>query len=506
MKASLPGTGILATVKHIHRLNKDIRRLLDRRPAYVVTFQECQATASAPAAVPGAAGDRKAEDRKAEEEAANFYRAIQAAYKCGCDKAHVTSVGCHCAACTQVLPPLAPSSPHEWKFGLLIPHEAGSPAGVPHVMLLEPHSPAGDAESASIEDLCSLLEEAAAASLEDSKVRDIVSGSKRYRMRVSKMDTGLGKPYPRFENQAEDVDEPAGEPEKPAGPAPVAGAAPAAAPPSTPPPPVTPPAVPVQLAPPDSPRVHGDVSSNANSAIEGKGSPGTSPAGGDKPSSVRCFTALMESNSGLVTKHRRELALRLSSALLRLRSTPWIDGSWTWNDVWVTVNQSREATSSEIKDLSILFIPRDFYSTVHSAETASVVTAFNPDPIREFLDDQPVLTRLGFALIELALGKHMKDMWADYDELTDISNDKEVINILVAKKLLQAGRIADMAGKRYQDVVYACIHHRYYDLKNGHHVSLMLDDESFPRVGNNAIISPLFDVYKGFVGEIASPA
>jgi len=524
MKASLPGIGVMSTVKRIHILNKDIRLLLDDRPPFNITFrQNRQPTGASPLFDFG--------DEASDEEAASFFNAVQSfSLNCGCEKPHVISVGCHCAACSKPLAP-APTSAHKWEFGLLIPHGTGSSAGVPHVLLLEPpgvEEPTSVSKSADVENLCSFLEEAATMPLGRPDVREITNGNKTYKMRVSKVDTGPGKTKLAHDTQPEtqrqtqlEAEHAEGDNSIPINAAPESStdnsntptttnaatteAVPGknfsggAVPPLVPPSPRTPP--PAATAPPQSPEA-GKGSNMANSAADEKAAATGTP---DKPNGVRSFNNLKDRNSGLVVKHRRELALRLSSALMRLRNTPWVDGSWTWNDVWVTVTQSHGATNGDIRDLSILFIPRDFYSNVQASDGASVVTAVNPDPMREIIGDEPVLTRLGFALIELALGKHIEDMWADY-EVPDVPSDKELNNMLAAKRLLKTTRIGDEAGKQYEGVVQACIHQTYYDLQTGRNIRLLLKHDSFPQLAQEAIISPLFDVYKGFAGEVTSAA
>jgi len=212
------------------------------------------------------------------------------------------------------------------------------------------------------------------------------------------------------------------------------------------------------------------------------------------PGTFRCFADLMQPGNRLPTRDRMELAFRLSSAILQLCKTPWIDESWAWNDVCVSQVEEDEG---RIK-CSIIFIPQEFYSVHHSADNASAVD--NNDTVWSILQDQPVLTKLGFALIELALGEtleKMKEETKNYCGLGDQHYDDDTMNLFTAKKLLKSGRIRLEATKDYEDVVKACIHHQYRD-QDGTNKALLLTDDSFLLNVSEAIISPLFHLWKKY--------
>jgi len=53
---------------------------------------------------------------------------------------------------------------------------------------------------------------------------------------------------------------------------------------------------------------------------------------------IKSFDELRR-NTGLSTKYKLELTIRLSLAILQLWETPWVSESWTWNDMYVTMTE-----------------------------------------------------------------------------------------------------------------------------------------------------------------------
>lgn len=211
------------------------------------------------------------------------------------------------------------------------------------------------------------------------------------------------------------------------------------------------------------------------------------------PGNFRCFAELMQPGNRLSTRDRMELAFRLSFAILQLCKTPWINDSWAWNDVCVSQVEENEG----LIKFSIIFIPQEFYSVNRSADNPSKMN--NNNTVWSILQDQPVLTKLGFALIELALGQTLEDLKKETKScLEDDSQlDDNTLNFITAKRLLKTGKIRQEAMKDYEDVVKACIAQQYRD-KDGINKALLLTDESFLRDVKEAIISPLFHVWKKF--------
>ncbi len=103
-----------------------------------------------------------------------------------------------------------------------------------------------------------------------------------------------------------------------------------------------------------------------------------------------------------------------------------------------------------------LFITQRFYSklnpSANSPDRDRMISAF-----WECIGE-PILTRLGFALIELALGKRLADM---RDPATSSSVDPDILDMRTAGRLLQSGQVERQEGQLYEDVVRACLKHQF---------------------------------------------
>jgi hypothetical protein len=199
----------------------------------------------------------------------------------------------------------------------------------------------------------------------------------------------------------------------------------------------------------------------------------------DTPS-IKHFAELIQSSDGFSTKKRLELALRLSLAIVQLCQTPWVSETWKWNDVCV-------------KDC-VIFILREMHSVAVDAGAVSVMTAVGAPPPSDVLDGEPILTKLGLALIELAIGKPIEQMKEDYHVS---ALDDNLANIYTAKMLLRDGKIRDEWSVTYEKAVEACIDRRYVD-KDGNAKSLLSKHSSFISSFREAIIVPLLVVWKWY--------
>lgn len=224
-----------------------------------------------------------------------------------------------------------------------------------------------------------------------------------------------------------------------------------------------------------------------------------------KPPSIKYFAELIQSGNGLSTKDRLELALRLSLAIVQLCKTPWVSESWTWNDVCVSQaavedgkdheDNAQKKGNNYIKFPGI-FILREIYSVTYEGHRASELTAVNvPRIMADVLDEEPVLTKLGLALIELAIGKSIQEMKEEYG--LDATVEDEFANICLARMLLKNGKICNEASAVYESVVKVCIGRRYIDME-GQPRSLLSQHESFLSSFREAIILPLFEVWKRY--------
>lgn len=161
-------------------------------------------------------------------------------------------------------------------------------------------------------------------------------------------------------------------------------------------------------------------------------------------SSCQDMVCLDHHLTALSRKERMDLALGLSYAILQFYSTPWIEACWTWSDFCIDKQNDSQ-----------LFVTRKFYSRSRdstpekgNSPTSDVLAIFG----------EPILTKLGFALIELAIGKRLAELRPD-DQHENL--DPNMLDFLTAKKLVASGRIMCEEGRAYEGVVNACLSHQY---------------------------------------------
>ncbi|KAK3374505.1 hypothetical protein B0T24DRAFT_626750 [Lasiosphaeria ovina] len=222
---------------------------------------------------------------------------------------------------------------------------------------------------------------------------------------------------------------------------------------------------------------------------------------------IRYFAELREPSNGFSTRDRLGLALRLSLAIGQLCSTPWISESWSWNDVCVTQaagtavehrnsNRASTAAGAAAVKFPVMFILQDMYSSSYDTDNESTAATLAAVPaMSEVLDDEPVLTKLGLALIELAMGRSIEEMKREYGP--DGSVEEHLANIYTAKKLLLDGKIRSEATREYENVVKVCIGRRFFD-KDGNVRGLLSEDKLFLSCFRDAILEPLLEVWKRY--------
>jgi hypothetical protein len=149
----------------------------------------------------------------------------------------------------------------------------------------------------------------------------------------------------------------------------------------------------------------------------------------------------------LTRQKRMDLALNLSLAILHFYSTPWIDDWWTWKDFCMLKDDNKQ-----------VFVTGKFYSTQRPLSPTAKKLA-HPASSSMFWScfGEPILTRLGFALIELALAKRLSQL-RPLD--IDPNGDQDMVDTLTAKRLLEDGIVLQEAGQCYHDAVQACLSHR----------------------------------------------
>ena len=199
------------------------------------------------------------------------------------------------------------------------------------------------------------------------------------------------------------------------------------------------------------------------------------------------------------------LALRLSHAVLQFYSTPWIDENWTWRSFAF----AKEGESLDGKyDTSQLFVARNFYSATKLAEDSDSSDEA-AQVVLPYKWDEPILTRLGFALIELALGARFSDLRARNLPVLktlvppNLNNDwmnAEILDRETARLFLESGIIRREEGQAYEDAVKACLKHQYVheSIVRG----LKSDGPSFQEDVEHCILAPLYNIWEKSWGHI----
>ena len=211
----------------------------------------------------------------------------------------------------------------------------------------------------------------------------------------------------------------------------------------------------------------------------------TPPALQGTSSNVECLDQLLTDQNFLLSrKERIRLALSLSHAILSCYSTPWIDAFWTWRDFCI----DRENEGQ-------LFATRRFYS--RQEEALSSDSCRSPTSSLWAIHGEPILTRLGFALIELALGKRLADLRPNNQYH---SSDPDTLDFLTAKDLIDSGRIMRAESQAYEDVVRVCVRHQF--IRSSELVGLDSSRPSFQENAEQSIIAPLHTIVTGSWGIV----
>jgi len=105
--------------------------------------------------------------------------------------------------------------------------------------------------------------------------------------------------------------------------------------------------------------------------------------------------------------------------------------------------------------------------------------------------DEPILTKLGFALIELAFCRKLSELGKDQPDPAVNREDPDLLNLQIATEILDSGRLARKESQVYEDVVRVCIKHQYPGGSSSGPKGLDSKDPSFFERAEESIIGPL---------------
>lgn len=177
---------------------------------------------------------------------------------------------------------------------------------------------------------------------------------------------------------------------------------------------------------------------------------------------------------------RMRVGLQLSFAILHHYSTGWIDPEWTWRDLSISQGHGQFPEDSQ------LYIKKKFFS-IHKKSSSTLWV----------LIKEQILTRLGFALIELALGKRLADL-GDPGANNHDGMEPDMADYFTARNILEEGVLVAEQGKEYASVVRVCLDHQFYS----HSCVSSLDSrqKSFHRDMETSVILPLHSLWETLWG------
>ncbi|KJR84055.1 uncharacterized protein SPSK_10294 [Sporothrix schenckii 1099-18] len=214
----------------------------------------------------------------------------------------------------------------------------------------------------------------------------------------------------------------------------------------------------VRMSPPNSPKMRTEELQGVLGAHDGKRYTVRAP----RQHTALTIVSMEEwlATCGTASKRRRvraELAMNLAATILQFYPTAWIEKTWTWQNFSV----ARHELSHD------LMITQRFWSLdMPRRQSLKKTPAAAPSKFwSTFQDLDPMLVRLGFGLIELALGKRLADIRMDKDTLADGggsggdsgSSDADLADYYTAVDVLNSNEIEDEIGVTYQRVVEACL-------------------------------------------------
>lgn len=191
---------------------------------------------------------------------------------------------------------------------------------------------------------------------------------------------------------------------------------------------------------------------------------------------------LPQSDEWLLSLQKRvDIAQKLALAIVQFWSTAWIGRLWTWRDFSLKDDNPRDLQ---------LFVTRTIFPRI--PETKQTVAQAK---LWRFLRE-PLLVRLGFALIELALGKRLSRLREDgkFDRNYDYEFGQDARDYDTAMDILERNIIEEEVGVAYQSVVAACLSCQVIQETGA--ISLTTAASSFQDDVERFIVQPLYEYFE----------
>jgi hypothetical protein len=216
--------------------------------------------------------------------------------------------------------------------------------------------------------------------------------------------------------------------------------------------------------------------------------------GGAQPDSLSVISlddVLTDEHQGweISLQKRMDVAVNLSLAILQLYSTRWINVWWTWKDFSMLKNDRNEKSQ--------IFVTKHFYSTQSQLSIPTQEDIPSSTLMFWQIIGEQILTRLGFALVELAMGRRLSEM---RDAGTDPNGDHDMLDMATAKRLLESGAVREAAGIHFEKSVEACLLHEIVSSEG----IKKLDSKKaeFQSQLEESVVIPIRDWYGNTFGQI----
>ncbi|TEA13368.1 hypothetical protein C8034_v004995 [Colletotrichum sidae] len=205
------------------------------------------------------------------------------------------------------------------------------------------------------------------------------------------------------------------------------------------------------------------------------------------PSVVRLDDKLDPTGDWMLPLQKRiDIAHKLAFAIVQFRSTAWIGKWWTWRDFSVKDDDSRDMALFATRTI----FPRQILE-LGPPEVLSKLWGFIPG--------EPLLVRLGFALVELALGKRLSQLREEHGHSSEHAGHfgedcQDLMDYGLAMKLVDQNLIQGATSLAYQDVVTACL--KCQVLHENGAISLTTEAGSFQDDVERFIVEPLYEYFE----------